>query len=276
VKKSGYAIAAAAVLLLIGIGLWAWLRPGAPPVPAPAPIASAPEAMPPPAPEPASAPPPIQYPVETTEAPASAPAAGPPPTVESTLLALLGRRTLITLFQLDNFVYRVVATVDNLGREKASPRLWPLNPASGHFTVTRQGDQDVIAAANASRYAPYVALLDRAEPNRVVALYKTFYPEFQRAYEDLGYSGRYFNDRLVEVIDQLLHTPEPGGAVAMHLPVINGPVQPERPWVLYEFNDPALQSLSAGQRILLRMAPDQRRRTKAWLGDVRALVARRR
>jgi hypothetical protein len=98
------------------------------------------------------------------------------------------------------------------------------------------------------------------------------YPLFQQAYEDLGYPKRYFNDRLVEVIDQLLATPEVAGELKVHLPAINGPVQPERPWVLNEFDDPALQSLSAGQKILLRMGPVNERRMKTKLSEIRRLV----
>jgi hypothetical protein len=59
----------------------------------------------------------------------------------------------------------------------------------------------------------------------------------------------------------------------MHLPTIAGTEQPQRPWVLYEFDDPALQSLSAGQRILLRMGPVNERRVKARLAEFRRLVA---
>ena len=50
-------------------------------------------------------------------------------------------------------------------------------------------------------------------------------------------------------------------------------MKPERPWVLYEYEDPALQKLSAGQRILLRMGPDHLRRVKAKLREIRAEVA---
>ena len=55
------------------------------------------------------------------------------------------------------------------------------------------------------------------------------------------------------------------------LPPINGPVQPQRPWVLYEFDDPALQSLSAGQKMLLRMGPVNERRMKAKLSELARL-----
>ena len=48
----------------------------------------------------------------------------------------------------------------------------------------------------------------------MAVVYERLYPLFQQAYEDLGYPGKYFNDRLVEVIDHLLQTPEAQTAAA--------------------------------------------------------------
>jgi hypothetical protein len=95
-----------------------------------------------------------------------------------------------------------------------------------------------------------------------VAVYRRFYPLFQQAYEDLGYPDRYFNDRLVQAIDDLLAAPE-----------IDAPIPLVRPEVLYEFADPALESRSAGQKVLVRMGPANARRIKAKLREIRALVA---
>ena len=81
---------------------------------------------------------------------------------------------------------------------------------------------------------------------------------------------RYFNDRLVEVIDLLLATPEPAEPPRLRLTEVKGPIAPERPWVRYEFADPRLQSLAAGQKILVRMGLANERRVKAWLTAFRA------
>ena len=45
-----------------------------------------------------------------------------------------------------------------------------------------------------------------------------------------------------------------------------------RPWLLCEFDDPTLQALSAGQRILLRMGPIDERRVKVRLAELRRLL----
>ena len=112
----------------------------------------------------------------------------------------------------------------------------------------------------------------RALGLRAAAVYRALYPQLQRAYEEIGFPRRYFNDRFVEVIDLLLATPQIDAPLAVHLPTLNSPVQTERPWVLYEFDDPALQQLSSGQRLLLRMGPVNERRVKARLAELRALL----
>src|SRR5690606_10298494 len=102
------------------------------------------------------------------------------------------------------------------------------------------------------RYAPLVVVVEAADMAQVAALYRRLYPLFQQAYEELGFPGRYFNDRLVVVLDHLIATPVPTGPLAVQLVEVKGPVASDRPWVRYEFSDPALESLSAGQKMLLR------------------------
>ena len=192
--------------------------------------------------------------------------------LEAALAALFGRKAVLSMFQLQDFPRRFVATVDNLGRTHAPASVWPVNPAGGRFLVERQGDAEVISADNGLRYTPHVLLIEAVDLGQAVALYARLYPQLQQAYEDIGYPNRYFNDRLVDVIDQLLATPELSGPLKVHLPEIKGPLQPERPWVLYEFDDPALQALSSGQKTLLRMGPVNQRRIKTKLAEIRRLV----
>jgi hypothetical protein len=265
VNKAIYAFVVAMLVAMTGLGLWYWVDKPTPlstsmPPPAPTPVAEAPAAS-----EPA-----ITYPIESFTATSNPEAS--PLKLETALTDLFGRKTVLTLFQFDDFAKQAVATVDNLGRPTGPARLWPLNPADGRFTVIKQGEAETISPDNGLRYTPYILLLEKVDLGQAVALYRRFYAQFQQAYEELGSPQRHFNDRLVEVIDLLMATPEAGGAIKVHLPTIDGPIQPQRPWVLYEFDDPALQSLSAGQQILVRMGLVNQRRVKAKLVEIRALV----
>ncbi|MBV7453873.1 DUF3014 domain-containing protein [Acidovorax sp. sif1233] len=252
---------------------WFWLRKAEPPV-APPPVAAAPEApvAPPPLPE-ASGP---QNPVD-----ALAPAETPLPALAESdarvvelLSGLVGRDKLASFLITDGFVRRLVATVDNLGRAQAPSRMWPVQPMPQRFAVDRTGEAPTtIAAANAARYSAFLAFAEAVSMESAVALYARLYPLFQQAYEELGYPRRYFNDRLVAVLDHLLLAPEPQGPLRVKLTPVNTDVPNLRPWVRYEFVDPALESLSSGQKILVRMGPANEARAKALIRDLRKRVA---
>jgi hypothetical protein len=262
------------VLALIAIGAYYfWSRQAPPQLPPPIPVVSPPPVAPPPAvtepPKPA-----ISYPVPLPPGMTVLPPPGQAGDfVKNHITELLGAKNVAIYLQLDEFAHRVVATVDNLGRSLAPPRMWPINPTPGRFTVETGSDGTVIGAKNQARYAPFVAFVDSVDAERAVALYKLLYPLFQQAYEDLGYPRQYFNDRLVAVIDLLLETPDPTGALQVELPIINGPLKPTHPWLLYRFSDPALEGLTSGQKILLRVGPENEQRLKSKLREIRKLIA---
>lgn len=190
------------------------------------------------------------------------------------LIDLLGRKTVASLLQVDDFAHRVVATVDNMDREQVSSRLWPVNPSPGRFTVRQQAGRTYIDPDNGLRYAPVLLLVETVDVTQLTDLYRRMYPMLQDAYVDLGYPKGRFNDRLLGIIDHLLDTPMPAGPLEVKMPAFDPAVQPPRPWVLYQFADPALESLSAGQKWLLRLGPVNERRMKMRLVDLRkALLA---
>ncbi len=286
ISGAAIAIAAVMILLLIG-GAWYWwqVSSSTPPLvtapPAPAPVAAAPPAAAPTPRTPAA----IQHPIDEAPAPTAAASAPAPltldnadPLVRNALVELLGSKAVASTLQTDDFVRRVVATVDNLGRNHAAPRLWPVAPTAGRFSVEGGDGGERIAAANGARYDTFVAMAGAVDAKRSAALYRRFYPLFQRAYQELGYPNTYFNDRLVAVIDQMLATPEPATPPTLRLTEIKGPLAPgaaDRPWTRYEFTDPALEALPAGSKALLRMGPQHAQRLKAQLRAFRAEIARR-
>ncbi|VTU26057.1 DUF3014 domain-containing protein [Variovorax sp. PBL-E5] len=262
------------VLIAAGAGWWYGSQRQVEPPPPP-PAASAPPSDNPPAPAPAAVASGPQNPVDALAAPdAALPAlADADAQVSAALTDLLGKKSVASFLQLDGFVRRFVATVDNLPRAQAPARVWPLNPAPQRFTVQGEGDNQTISADNGSRYTPFVLFAESVDTARAVAVYARLYPLFQQAYEELGYPGRYFNDRLVAVLDHLLQAPEPSGPVRVTLTEVKGDQAPDRPWVRYEFADPQLQALSAGQKMMVRMGPVNERRMKTKLSELRRQIA---
>ncbi len=155
--------------------------------------------------------------------------------------------------------------------------MWPAHPTPQRFQTQGDGETKTISIDNGARYTPFVLFVESVDTARAASLYAKLYPLFQQAYEELGYPGRYFNDRLVAVLDHLLKTPEPAGPVQVRLTEVKGEMKgdavSETPWLRYEFADPQLESLSAGQKILIRMGPVNERRMKTKLAEFRKLVA---
>jgi DUF3014 family protein len=230
-------------------------------------------------PEPPKLPPPL--PVETPKVVpaepqgpqhpiAEAPQAAPLPTVKESdpalkdaITGLIGADAFARYVVPEQILHRIVATIDNLPRKTYAQRLNPVKTPGGQFATAGKDDSLAIAPANAARYAPFVAVFDAIPTDKAVEAYIHLYPLFQKAYVDLGYPNGYFNDRLVEVIDHLLATPD-----------VQGPVKLVVPHVLYEYADPDLQSRSAGQKLLIRMGTDNAKKVKAKLSEIRARVAK--
>jgi hypothetical protein len=260
-----------AILVIAGIGggIYYWRTHQAPPPPPPAPAIkpAAPVAPPPPPPDAA---PGIQNPVEAPRGPLP-PLAESDEYVRKALLDLLGRKGILFLYT-DGFVRKCVSTVDNLANERAPVMLWPVKSTPGTFEAEVDAGSTVIAGRNDARYFAFVHFIDGVDTRKAAGLYLRLYPLFQQAYEELGFPGKYFNDRLVEVIDHLLATPDVPRPIKVRLVVVPGAPKGARP--IYQFEDPTLESRSAGQKILLRMGAAESKRLKAKLTDFRRLVAR--
>ena len=255
------------LLMIVAVALAAFLLWRGTRAPETAPVASAP----PPAPaasEPAPAPGTPRYPIEAvapqaaTEAPLPA-VADSDATLHDVLASLFAGAPLDRIFHMEQIVQRFVATIDNLPRQTVSLSRMAVKPIGGNPDTTQADGRILLRADNATRYQPYLKVMEQVDTQKLVQAYVRYYPLFQKAYEELGYPNGYFNDRLVEVIDHLLATPDVPAPIAL--------VQPK---VLYEFADPALEGRSAGQKILMRMGPVNEARVKVRLRDIRrALTA---
>jgi len=269
------------VLLAIAAGFlgWRWYQQQQqPPLPVEPPVAAAPNDGLAPAPPPPSLPesPEPQNPIDAIALPAS----GLPKLADSdtrvmkALVDLMGSKNVADFLQFEGIVRRFVATVDNLAREQAPASAWPVQPTGQRFiTEGPQGGTQTIAANNAARYNGVVLMAETVDPAKAATVYAKLYPLFQKAYEELGFPGRYFNDRLIAVIDNLLQAPEPSGPVQVRLVEVKGDVPSQRPWVRYEYVDPKLESMSSGQKIMVRMGPENERKVKASLRGFRQQIA---
>ena len=95
---------------------------------------------------------------------------------------------------------------------------------AGSFVANGDELHATLDPQNFARYQPMVAVISKLDMQKLAAVYMHFYPLFQQAYQDLGYPNGYFNDRLVQVIDDAA-----GDAAA------RGPIELVRPNVMYQY-----------------------------------------
>jgi hypothetical protein len=258
IVKQSAVLTVAAVVVVAGIfGAYYWYshRTADTPAPAPAPppAASAPET-------PANTGP--EHPLADEGADHTTPLDRSDPVFIEALARLNGwSPAVLKLLLPGDLIRHIVATVDALPREKLPIAALPTKPVPGPFRVTAQGDATTISPVNARRYDALVGAANGLDMAGLARVYRHFYPLFQQAYHDLGYPKGNFNDRLVEVIDDLLEAPDPKPPVAV-----------VSPGVMYHYVDPDLEALSSGQKILVRMGEANEKIVKAKLGEFRAAV----
>jgi hypothetical protein len=251
-------IGVAAAVVVIAAGTWYYLQSrhaAMPPAAATAPSAAQPAE---------SAEPAIQHPVPAGEGASKAPLptlADSDPVINEALGQLVGAAAMKDYWLPDGVVRRIVVTVDNLPRPKAAVQKRPTGTVAGSLMVNGDELHATLDPRNFVRYQPWVAVIDRLDMHQLAAAYLHFYPLLQQSYQDLGYPNGYFNDRLVQVIDHLLATPQPAQPIAL-----------VRPNVMYTYADPGLESRSAGQKLLIRMGPDNAAVIKAKLTELRAAI----
>jgi len=259
-RRSAAWIIGIVVAACVAVGGWywyqAWQHAASPSTPAPTPAPARPAA---------SAEPQIAHPIPGEGAAAALPALNDSdPLAHDSLAGVIGRGPVEQFLVPQNIVRHIVVTVDNLPRHRVAVDLRPVKPTPGQAVTATQGELTTLGDANFARYAPLVRVVQATDVKALAVVYERLYPLFQQAYEDLGYPGKYFNDRLVETIDNLLETPE-----------VSGPIQLVQPKVFWQYADQGLEDRSAGQKLLIRMGPANARVIKAKLREFRADIVQK-
>ena len=163
------------------------------------------------------------------------------PEVRQDLEEMVGANPLAMYLVKDHVVSRMVVTLDSLTSRQVPAEFNPIKPASDKFVIETEGDRLVLSPENFTRYDGYIALIKDVDAGTLMMIYQHYSPLFQEAWEDNGGEGP-FDDRMVELIDHLLETPD-----------VPGPIYLTKPEAVYLFEEPALEAMSAGQKILIRM-----------------------
>ena len=188
--------------------------------------------------------------------------------------ALLGEAPARSYLVTEGLISKLVATIDALSGSELPGNIIPIQGPGGEMQATSDGVSETVNPetglpdplyifdpVNFQRYTPQVEVLEAIDTDELVQNYQYYYPLLQQSYRELGHPEGEFEDRLIEVIDELLAAPEP-----------THPVQLIRPEAYYEFADPELEARPAGQKIMIRIGPGNAGRVKAKLEEIRSAL----
>ncbi|APE03664.1 hypothetical protein BM526_18470 [Alteromonas mediterranea] len=164
----------------------------------------------------------------------------------------------------EGLIQRFVVSVTNLANDEMAPNHQLLTPPEQNFRVYSQAGKQWIDAASYKRYTPYVDMLESFDNDALLNIYGIYKGDIQAKFSEIGNPDEDFNQVLLEAIDQLLDTPE--------VPV---PVEVYSDSVAYKYADERLENLNEPQKQLLRTGPDNMRRIKAKLRELKVLVEER-
>ncbi|HCC43091.1 MAG TPA: hypothetical protein DEQ32_01755 [Gammaproteobacteria bacterium] len=165
----------------------------------------------------------------------------------------------------NELVRKFVAVVDNIARGQVAREPIGYLAPEGAFLVVRIDDHSyTLDPVSYRRFDVFTEIVISFDTRRSVELLEFLNPLFQKAYGELGYGEAAFEDVLITALDNLLETP-----------VLEAPIRLKRPVVMFEFEDPDLESLNPVQKQLIRMGPRNTRllqmKIREFLAEFRAV-----
>jgi hypothetical protein len=155
-------------------------------------------------------------------------------------------------------IRKFVVFVDNVANGNIPRQQVAFLTPERPFTARQLSDEEFsMDESSYDRFNLVTDIFVSVDSRRAVEFYDLLKPLFQRAYDELGYPNRSFDDVVFKAIGRMLETP-----------VVSGEIRLVRPVVTYEFADPRLESLSAAQKQLIRMGPRNTRAVQAKLSEV--------
>lgn len=179
-------------------------------------------------------------------------------TVKTKLLTLSDYDSFARILIDDALLERFVIMTNTLADESIATNNRVLVQPDKPFRTYRQANKEWIDPASYKRYAPYVEVFESLETESLLQLYQEYKPAIEKIFSEIGSPSDNFDDKLKEAIDVLLDTPE-----------VPFPVEVYTDSVMYKFADSQLERLTAPQKQLLRTGPENMRRIKAKLRELK-------
>lgn len=146
----------------------------------------------------------------------------------------------------DRLLERLVATVHSLDGEPVPLRFRPLAHVPDLPLIDEEADGWRLPDQTDPRYSAYREVFDAFSAAEMARMFERNEAALERAWAALGETPEgTFRERAIEVLDHLAEYDLPGERPAL-----------TRPEVLYQFEDPALEEMSWGRKLLIRIGPE--------------------
>ena len=158
----------------------------------------------------------------------------------------------------NQLVRKFVAFTDNVAHGQVAREPVRSLAPEGPFLVRKIDEKTFeLDPASYDRYTPFVDIAVSVDARRAAEFFHLLRPLVQVSYAELGYGDQSFDDVVFQAIGRLLETP-----------VIEGDIRLVQPVVMYKFEDPKLESLSAAQKQMIRMGPRNTRLLQAKISEI--------
>lgn len=186
------------------------------------------------------------------------------PVVRQLVGALSSHPVVASWLASDGLLMNLVVVTMRIAEGKPPAReLKTIGPIDPFLQPRRTRGSLVLDETSYRRYDRYATAVEGLDAAAVGRLYMTLKPRIDDAYMRTGYGGT-FEDVLTQAITQLLSVPVTDGPVALR-PVGIG----------YGYADARLEGLTAAQKQLLRMGPENVRKVQSKLREIAPHVTTR-
>jgi hypothetical protein len=179
------------------------------------------------------------------------------PVVRELLSRLSSRPEIVAWLATDNLVRHGIAAVDNVAGGGTPVSHFRSVAPREDFSVEPRGERFSISPRAYARYDGLARTFASLDAQGLSSAYATLRPRLIEAYQELGYPEGNIDLAVQRAIVHLLQTPEVRTDAA---------VAPSD--VMYKYDDPRVEGLSAAQKQLLRMGPANVRLVKEKLREI--------
>ncbi len=166
--------------------------------------------------------------------------------VKEELAAIDGGSPILAHLVSEELVRKFVVMIENISRGEFPERNLPVLYPEERMTVTELGsDFYLIDEQSYQRFNRLVEVLTNISTETAVNFYHQLQPLFRESYAELGLRNSNFNDVFLQAIDNVLEArtaPQPQQLI--------------RPNLNYLYADPAIESYSTVEKLLLRLGPE--------------------